>query len=122
MTPHPHLSDELSAHLQSCEQSLLDPALRRDRARVSALLTEDFQEFGASGRIYSREQILDLLTTENYDPPTMEDFKCHWLAEGVVLATYRAVREDGSSMLRSSIWIKEAGEWRVRFHQGTRVT
>ena len=122
MTPNDQPPNELSAHLRSCEESLLDPAVRRDRARVSALLTEDFQEFGASGRVWSREQILELLATENYDPQTMEDFKCHWLAEGVVLATYRAVREDGSSMLRSSIWIKEAGEWRVRFHQGTRVT
>jgi hypothetical protein len=113
--------NELSAHLRSREESLLDPAVRRDRDRVSALLTEDFQEFGASGRVWSREQILELLATESYDPPTTEDFKCHQIAAGVVLVTYKSVREDRSSALRSSIWINKAGEWRVRFHQGTRV-
>jgi hypothetical protein len=24
-------------------------------------------------------------------------------------------------VLRSSLWIREYGEWRVRFHQGTKV-
>src|SRR5271166_6403655 len=113
--------NELSAHLRSREESLLDPAVRRDRDRVSALLTEDFQEFSASGRVWSREQILELLATEIYVPPTTEDFKCHQIAAGVVLVTYKSVREDRSSALRSSIWIKETGEWRMRFHQGTRV-
>jgi hypothetical protein len=113
--------NQLSAHLRASEQSLLDPETRRDPALVSALLSKDFQEFGASGRVWSREQILELLATESYDPPTMEDFKCHCLAEEVVLVTYRTVRKGESAALRSSIWIKEAGVWRIRFHQGTRV-
>jgi hypothetical protein len=56
----------------------------------------------------------------------MEDFKSQWIAEGVVLVTYRTVRIDPRSgqraaALRSSIWIKESGQWRMRFHQGTKV-
>jgi hypothetical protein len=127
MNPGFQLSDELSAHLQACEQSLLDAAVRRDRTRVSGLLSKDFEEFGASGRVWSREQILELLATEDFDPPTMEDFKCHQLAEGIALVTYRTVPTEASpgqssAALRSSIWIKEAREWRVRFHQGTRAS
>jgi len=121
MTPDAQPPNELSTHLRSREESLLDPAVRRDRDRVSALLTEDFQEFGTSGQVWSREQILELLATESYGPPTMEDFKCHQIAEGVVLVTYETARKNKSSALRSSIWINKAGEWRVRFHQGTRV-
>jgi hypothetical protein len=117
--------DVLCAHLRSCEEALLDPAVRRDRARVAALLSEDFQEFGSSGRVWSREAIIDSLATEDYHRPAMEDFNCHWIAEGVVLVTYRTVKADshanrGSTVLRSSIWIKESGKWRVRFHQGTK--
>jgi hypothetical protein len=117
-------SEILCAHLRACEESLLNPAVRRDRARVATLLAEDFEEFGSSGRVWSREQILELLATETYEPPTMEDFKCDLIAEGVALVTYRTVRTDvdsgiSSAALRSSIWVKQSGEWRVRFHQGT---
>jgi hypothetical protein len=119
--------NDLSAHLRACEESLLDPTVRRDRAQVAALLSEDFQEFGSSERVWSREQILELLTTETYEPPTMEDFNCHQIGEEVALVTYRTVRTDQasgqqSSTLRSSLWIKKSGKWRVRFHQGTRAT
>ena len=118
---------DLCAHLQTCEQALLDPAVRRDRRRVSELLTEDFLEFGSSGRVWTREQILELLETENYQPPAMEDFKCALIADGAALVTYRTVRTDAvtsekATTLRSSLWTKESGAWRVRFHQGTRTS
>jgi hypothetical protein len=113
------------AHLRACEAALLDPAVRRDRERVAALLAEDFQEFGSSGRVWSREEILELLATEDYRPPAMEDFKCDLIGEGVALVTYRTVRMDAesglrSAALRSSLWAKNSGTWRVRFHQGTK--
>jgi hypothetical protein len=121
-----HTREADCAHLLACEEALLDPAVRRDRARVDALLAEDFLEFGSSGRVWSREATLELLTSEDYTRPAMEDFKCAWIGEGVALVTYRTVRVDRSSglrsvALRSSIWIEELGEWRVRFHQGTKV-
>jgi hypothetical protein len=117
-------ADAIAAHLLRCEQTLLDPAVRRDRARVSAILAEDFVEFGASGRIWTREQILDLLATETYTPPAIEDFRCRLIAGGVALVCYRTVRIDASTgrritNLRSSLWTKESGEWLIRFHQGT---
>jgi hypothetical protein len=118
--------EELSARLQACEQALLDPQVRRDHAQVAALLAEDFEEFGSSGRVWSRAQILELLATETYEPPLMEGFECARIAETVALVTYRTVRIDAgsgekTSTLRSSIWIAESDRWRVRFHQGTRA-
>jgi hypothetical protein len=126
MNPAPYSPDELSARLRACEEALLDPAVRRDSARVAALLAEDFEEFGSSGRIWTRQQILELLATETSQPPTLEDFKCHRIADNVVLVTYRTVRTDPRSgqsfgVLRSSLWTQESGQWRVRFHQGTRA-
>jgi hypothetical protein len=51
----------------------------------------------------------------------MDHFKIRILAEGVVLATYRATRhgERAVTSLRSSIWKLEGGRWRMEFHQGT---
>ena len=118
--------DDICAHLRACEGALLDPSLRRNRRRVSELLAEDFLEFGSSGRVWTREQILDLLETEDYQPPAMEDFKCALIAGGVALVTYRTIRinphtEERAATLRSSLWTRESGKWRVRFHQGTRT-
>jgi hypothetical protein len=118
--------EEICAHLRAREEALLDPEVRRDRARVEALLAQDFLEFGSSGKVWSREEILELLANETYQQPAMEDFRCDWLAEIVALVTYKTVRADPESglravVLRSSLWVRESGEWRVRFHQGTKV-
>jgi hypothetical protein len=126
MNPKLKTPDAIYEHLRACEEALLDPVVRRDRARVAALLAGDFLEFGSSGRVWSREEILELLAIEDYQPRAIEDFNCNGIAEGVVLITYRTVRTDpdsgqNSTALRSSIWIEEAGEWRMRLHQGTKV-
>ena len=116
--------DAPAEQLRQLEEALLDPATRQDRYRAGQLLAEDFAEFGSSGRVWTRDQILDLLANETYSPVRIEDFHCALLAVDVALVTYRAVRTDASSgseasSLRSSIWTKKSGEWRMRFHQGT---
>ena len=55
---------ETQAELERLELLLMDPAMRRDRERVGALLTSDFVEFGSSGRVWTREATLELLATE----------------------------------------------------------
>ena len=120
-------AEDISSHLRRLEETLLDPAVRRDGARVGELLADDFVEFGSSGRIWTRDEILDLLAVEPPAPIRMADFACALLAEDVALVTYRAWRTDARtgtqfSSLRSSIWTKKAGGWRLRFHQGTRTS
>lgn len=121
----PRVDEATAAELQRLELSLMDPGVRRDRSKVAALLDENFLEFGASGRVWTREATLELLSTEVYAPPAVEEFSCHALAADVVLATYRAVRtgEQGERLitLRSSIWANESGVWKIRFHQETRA-
>ena len=107
------------------EKLLLDTLVRRNRSQVEALLADDFFEFGASGRVWTREAILDLLASEDYIPPAVEDFACRFIADGVALVTYRTVRinpETGQrdAALRSSLWTLQSGRWVVCFHQGTR--
>ena len=112
---------ELVALLLRLELQLMDPHFRRDRAAVADLLAEDFYEFGASGRVWSRDAILELMVTEpEFAQPVVEDFAVRMVASEVALATYRVVRESGSN-LRSSLWIQEQGQWKMLFHQGTRV-
>ncbi len=117
--------DDVEAYLRVRELSLLDERVRRDRAQVNALLSEDFVEFGSSGRAWSREEIVALLESETFAPMQAEEFKYARLSEDVALVTYRAVRKDSapnaSVSLRSSIWTKKGKEWVLRFHQGTRA-
>lgn len=119
-------AEDITLHLRGSEEALLDPAVRRDRTRVGELLADDFVEFGSSGRMWTRNEILDLLAGETHEPIHMADFECALLAEDVALITYRASRTDALrgiriSSLRSSIWTKKPGGWRLRFHQGTRT-
>jgi hypothetical protein len=126
MSADESLSQKIVSQLLALEQSLLDPDLRRDRARVSELLADGFIEFGSSGRVWTRDRILDLLATKVYVPPSIENFECRRVGPGTILATYRAVRVNEwtgarTVTLRSSLWSIESGSWRLLFHQGTRV-
>ena len=116
----------LIALLRGHEETLLDPVARKDRARVEAILAEDFFEFGSSGKLWSRNEILDLLATEQFDPPSIESFDCRLIAANVALVTYRTVRTNAPPgehriTLRSSIWSEMLGVWPMRFHHGSRA-
>jgi hypothetical protein len=124
MSKFDETDESVAAHLIRFEQALLDPAVRRDRAKVDALLAEDFLEFGSSGRIWTRQEIIDSLGAGTYTPPAAAPMDCVRLAADVALVTYRALRlnrETGAGIetLRSSIWVMRQGQWRLRFHQGT---
>ena len=119
--------EEICEHLMRRERALFDPAVRRDRAQVEAFLAEDFQEFGSSGRGWDRQTIVESLATALYTAPTAEQMRCTRITADVALVTYRTVRIDSNTgtrteTLRSSLWIKESGRWRMRFHQGTRTS
>ena len=107
------------------EMMLLDPDVRRDIKRVAALLAEDFVEFGSSGRVWTRDAILQLLASESYAQLILEDFACRMLSADVALVTYRSERSrlDGGGLpaeaLRSSLWVRRQGKWKMSFHQGT---
>ena len=118
--------ESLGKELREREEALLDPNVRRNRAQDENLLAADFLEFGSSGRVWTRDQIFELLATENYSRFVIENFECALLSQDVALLTYRAVGVDAQSgdriaTLRSSIWTGKSGAWRLRFHQGTRI-
>ena len=110
--------DTETAAVVELERLLLRADIRADRHKVEDLLHEDFQEIGASGRVWDRETIVDALAATPEAPGTPEAFAPARLAEDVVLLTYRVSGEAGS--LRSSLWVRDsASGWQLRFHQGT---
>lgn len=119
-----YAADEAHHHLRALEEQLLNPTVRLDRSAVSNLLTDDFREFGSSGRSYTKYEILQALATETGSALHLTDFTCELLSPGVALVTYRSHRQakDGTSTsdLRSSVWIRRENSWTLHFHQGTK--
>jgi hypothetical protein len=118
-------SEELAAHLFDLEQQLLQPSTRRDPAALTSLLADDFREFGSSGRVYTRQQIIDLLAAESPRHITLSDPLCRQLSEDTALLTYRSTRttalKAASHALRSSLWVRRDDRWQMIFHQGTPI-
>ena len=108
--------------LRELEEELVSPSVRRDEHRLRELLAEDFREFGASGRVYSRAEIIEALAVEALSDISIEDFAAWEISGGVALVTYRAVKRRAGEIvasMRSSLWVLRDGRWRMVFHQGT---
>src|SRR3981189_147720 len=112
-------SQELAAHLFHLEQQLLQHSTPSDATALTSLLAEDFREFGSSGRIYTRQQIIDQLAAESPRHITLSDPLCRQLAEDIALLTYRSTRtialKAASHALRSSLWVRRDGRWQMIF-------
>jgi hypothetical protein len=99
---------------------------RRDAAwqgGLAELLDDAFLEHGASGRTWTRDEIVPFLEAEPTSAIELVDFAVHELAPDVVLVTYTAVAPGADRRMarRASIWCRREGSWRMRFHQGTPV-
>lgn len=110
--------------LRRLEERLLQPDVRKSASAVADLLADDFIEFGSSGVIFNKRQIIDALQRESPLQLSLTDFRALVLTSDVVLVTYRAIRHDFTenetiSSLRSSIWKLIEGRWQIVFHQGT---
>jgi hypothetical protein len=109
--------------VRALEERLLDPSVRRSKTQLDSMLADGFLEFGSSGRIWSREEVLEDLPTRKLSGSfTIDDFEVRTLCADTVLATYTLTLDDdpAAGSLRSSIWRKIDERWQIVFHQGTR--
>jgi hypothetical protein len=115
-------NEALAAELHRLESALArrDPELiDGDTAALSALIADDFLEFGASGRTWRAADVRKLLTTERPRDVPMEEFAVMRLAPTVALVAYES--RDPRHAKRSSLWIRRKGRWQMVFHQGTLI-
>lgn len=119
----------LLAELQGLEVALHHPGVRLDADRLQTLLHADFHEVGRSGRVYDRPTILRFLAEQGASaegPPDVvpDAFAVQPLGPDAALLTYRAAHRLPDGRLtrhtwRSSVWLRVAGRWQMRYHQGT---
>ncbi|WP_328862595.1 nuclear transport factor 2 family protein [Streptomyces sp. NBC_00306] len=108
------------------ELRLMDPTVRSARDVARQLLDPDFVEVGASGRRWSREDILAALPEMDgaaedgarYEP---SDLRGVVLAPGLVHLTYETTINEERAR-RSSLWrAGHDGTWRMYYHHATIV-
>lgn len=105
----------MTHHAAGRELHLLEPAVRADRDALEDLLHRDFVEVGASGKVWTREQVIEALLADPECPTDVADLTTDELAYGIALVTYEL-----AGVRRSSVWIREVTRWQLRYHQGTR--
>ncbi|WP_225234957.1 nuclear transport factor 2 family protein [Klenkia terrae] len=102
------------------ELALLRPQVRSS-AQAGELLHPDFVEFGSSGRVWTRPEIVAAMAGELSLAGVelvVSGMGGTRLADDVVHLTYRTER-DGVAVGRSSVWRRTGDRWQIWFHQGT---
>ena len=113
--------DDLAV-VEALERRLLEPGIRSSRSELESLLADDFVEFGSSGRVWTRREIVAELLEQPASSIEIDSVESRFIGTDVILITYKSRRtaeSDAREALRSSIWQRKEGTWKIIFHQGT---
>ena len=110
--------------LQHLEEELWREETRFDGKRMKEIVAGDFIEFGRSGRIYCREDLLAVPRQPIDVVLPLPDFEVRVLHPDLAQVTYTSVVRHGEALQRarrSSIWSRVGTRWVLRFHQATPI-
>jgi hypothetical protein len=91
----------------------------QSREELLGLLAEGFREHGASGRAYSRADVLASYELGRPKELELANFGVVRIGPDAALATYHSRETDGRQSHRVSVWVRNDGRWQMLFHQGT---
>ncbi|HEY5684708.1 MAG TPA: DUF4440 domain-containing protein [Acidimicrobiia bacterium] len=119
------IDPELAEHIQRLEAELVSPEVWQSRPELETRMSPDFVEINSEGLLH-REDLISIILGADPGVWRTEDFTARELAPTVVLVTYRHLIENDDGgvptiALRSSIWRRDDGAWRMVHHQSTRV-
>ncbi|MFT4607655.1 MAG: hypothetical protein ACI9V8_000295 [Urechidicola sp.] len=120
--------NNIKDHIRDLEEKLLHADVQKNPEILDDLLSKDFEEIGSIGKTSSREEVVHwLLTKEKNMQWSLDDFRIRELAPDLILAIYQANikgnnRGSSKGSIRSSIWKLCSGNWKIIFHQGTKIT
>lgn len=108
--------------VMALERELQTPAARADPRRLEELLAPDFEEIGASGRVWDLASILEMLSGEDDAGPAIEmhDLTGRVVTDDVIVLRWQSVRGERRAH-RTSLWERRPEGWRLVHHQGTLV-
>jgi hypothetical protein len=112
---------EIYREIESFERELVDPEIRKDSERIAELLSAEFMEFGSSGKVYRKRDVLDSAKRPGSATYQLSGFAFKKLGDKHILVMYQSINSYNEIALRSSIWVNENGSWQMLHHQSTVV-
>ena len=115
--------------LRSKEMALHRHDIRTDAEELKFLLHRDFVEIGYSGNTYDYQSTIDALSAEPVPICKIwsQDYEYTYYSKDIVQVRYLAAQMNDNGALsrhakRTSIWVKEMGRWKIKFHQATPIS
>jgi hypothetical protein len=114
---------EVLGELMQREPIFHRPELGTSREALERMTHPDFHEIGASGKIYTRDSVLNTLE-ERYKHPAEDiwetsNFHCRQLAPNLYLLNYNLLQNHIRKTRRTTLWQRTPTGWQIVFHQGT---
>ncbi len=116
------MNTELKDILYKLESSLLQKEVRQSAEKLDKLVAEDFLEIASTGKTFGKKHVIEDLP--KMDAPTflINSFEVRELSPELAITIFeitKILNGDTTNSMRSSIWKKFDGDWKMIFHQGT---
>jgi len=98
--------------------------LGKTKQDIENQICDEFWEVGASGNVYTRQDVIETLL-ERYNDPSHQDiweakdFALTQIAPNNYLLTYILIQNKTRVTRRSTLWCRVNGDWKILYHQGT---
>lgn len=117
------MNDSEIDRFRQLEESLLAEDVRRSPEMLASMIADDFVEFGVSGGVFGKQDVLEAADGLPVIDLPLSDLAVRRLSPSTVQVTYRSLtRLPGGgerAALRCSIWTSCENRWQLAFHQGT---
>lgn len=114
--------ERVEAELIAREPIFHRPELGTSREDHLSQTAEDYWEVAASGRVYDRQSVLDVLAARGKVPGdedwVISDVRLRPLAADTYALTYH-LDQAGRRTRRLTLWRHDPGGWQILYHQGT---
>lgn len=116
--------DSTYEEIFALEKALIRPEVRKSAEEIGKILSKNFVEFSSLGSEYHYKagDVFQDEEDNRFLDWEILNFKVREIAKNCLLATYKVLKHDEINKkysLRSSLWIREEGRWKMAFHQGT---
>ena len=118
----------IAEQIKQLELKLLHLDLKTEPELINDLLSHDFEEISQSGKINARRDVVDWLIHKDIHLQwSLNDFRIRMLTDELVMAMYTAQKMNDRNNLskgsmRTSIWQRQGGAWKMIFHQASKIT
>jgi len=121
-----HASDPIADELVSREKALSEALKKHDRDAYKNALTDNFLSIGTDGKVHPKDELMsDFASTDllEYRPYNIQVVQ---LNPDAAVVTYDVIvrmahYDDETPRYQrvSSIWVKQSGDWKLKFQQAT---